>query len=401
MICACASLLFANGQTTRRTVSDVQRVAAALGQEVTVLATWDHVTIRFADHNEDLAVAPTAVEMRKVASTIETINKVCAGSIGPSCALEELDAIAKSPPISLMRFAVMAGLGAAALGVIFGAAHWLSLVLIALSAGAGACLRRWLAGLTHNAFVQPLGAALLAGIVGAIAVRAELSTSVRLIAVCPCMVLVPGPHLLNGAIDLVRAHIALGVARLVFAGLIVLMICTGLLAGLASGGVSLPITGSSAPVPLAYDVLAAGIAVAAYGTFFSMPWRTLPIPVAIGMVAHATRWATITIAGASVETGALVACLLVGTVVTPVADKMRMPFASFAFASVVSLIPGVYLFRMASGLVMLASLGGQAPPVVLLDAISDGSSAMLIIMAMTFGLIVPKMCIESFYPSRV
>jgi uncharacterized membrane protein YjjB (DUF3815 family) len=147
-------------------------------------------------------------------------------------------------------------------------------------------------------------------------------------------------------------------------------------------------------------VLAAGIAVAAYGTFFSMPWRTLPVPVAIGMVAHATRWMAITVMGTNVETGALVACLLVGAVVTPIADKMRMPFAAFAFASVVSLIPGVYLFRMASGLVILASLGRQTTPDVLLDAISDGSTAMLILMAMTFGLIVPKMCIESFYPLK-
>jgi len=404
LISACASLLFANGQTTYRTVSDVQRLAAALDQQVTVLVNWDHLIIRYVRRDggfhDNVAVSPIGVDMHKVASTIETIDKVCAGQMDPGSALRELGAIAKSPPVSVIRFAVMAGSGAAALAVIFGSAHWLSLVLIAISAGAGACLRRWVAGLTHNAFVQPLSAALLAGIVGAIAARAELSSSLRLIAVCPCMVLVPGPHLLNGAIDLVRARIALGIARLVLAGLIILMVCTGLLAGLALGGVSLPVSGSSAPVPFAYDVLAAGIAVAAYGTFFSMPWRTLPVPVAIGMVAHATRWVAITIAGASIEMGALVACLLVGTVVTPIADKMRMPFAAFAFASVVSLIPGVYLFRMASGLVILASPGGQASPSVLLDVISDGSTAMLVLMAMTFGLIVPKMCIESFYPRQ-
>jgi uncharacterized membrane protein YjjP (DUF1212 family) len=399
LISASASLLFANGQTTHRTLSDVERVAFALGRPITVLADWDHLTIRFAGHNEHLAVAPTAVEMHKVASTIETIDKVCAGRIDPGSALQELDAIARLPPVSLMRFAVMAGLGAAALGVIFGSSHWLSLVLIAISAGAGACVRRWLAGITHNAFVQPLGAAVLAGIIGAVTARAAFSSSLLLIAVCPCMVLVPGPHLLNGAIDLVRARIALGIARLVFAGIIVLMICTGLLGGLALGGVSLPVSGSSAPVPLVYDVLAAGVAVAAYGTFFSMRWRALPVPVVIGMVAHATRWAAITVMGASVEAGALVACLFVGAVVTPIADKMRMPFAAFAFASVVSLIPGVYLFRMASGLVALASRG-QASPSVLLDTIADGSTAMLIIIAMTFGLIVPKMCIESFYPHK-
>src|SRR5258708_10213234 len=102
--------------------------------------------------------------------------------------------------------------------------------------------------------------------------------------------------------------------------------------------------------------MAAGVAVAAYGLFFAMPWRALPIPAAIGMLAHASRWAMISLAGASVQTGALVACLLVGIIITPIADRLRLPFAAFAFASVVSLIPGVYLVRMAGGFVHLVIL---------------------------------------------
>jgi uncharacterized membrane protein YjjB (DUF3815 family) len=180
---------------------------------------------------------------------------------------------------------------------------------------------------------------------------------------------------------------------------IILTICTGLLVGLSLGGVSLPISGPSSPVPLGYDVIAAGVAVAAYGTFFSMSWRTLPIPILIGMCAHALRWVIIAVAGASVQTGALVACLLVGTVMTPIANHLRVPFAALAFASVVSLIPGVYLFRMAGGLVALTALGEKAPPDVLVGTIADGSTAALIIIAMTFGLIVPKMCIDHFWPN--
>jgi hypothetical protein len=40
-------------------------------------------------------------------------------------------------------------------------------------------------------------------------------------------------------------------------------------------------------------VIAAGCAVAGFGTFFSMPWRLLPFPIAVGMLAHAARWALI------------------------------------------------------------------------------------------------------------
>ena len=116
----------------------------------------------------------------------------------------------------------------------------------------------------------------------------------------------------------------------------------------------------------------------------------------VGMLAHAARWATISQGGGSVEMGALVACLFVGIVITPIADRLRMPFAAFAFASVVSLIPGVFLFRMGGGLVALAALGGKAPPELLLVTIADGSTAVLIMLSMALGLIVPKMIIEHF-----
>jgi uncharacterized membrane protein YjjB (DUF3815 family) len=221
----------------------------------------------------------------------------------------------------------------------------------------------------------------------------------RLVAVCPCMVLVPGAHFLNGAIDLARARIALGACRVGYACLITLVISAGLLVGLSLAGVDLPVSPPLPAVPLGYDVIAAGVAVAAYGTFFAMPWRMLPIPIVIGMLAHALRWLAIAMVGASAAAGALIACLVVGIIVTPVADRLRLPFAAFAFASVVSLIPGVLLFRMTGGLLSLIRAGSAASSELLLGTIVDGATALLIIVAMAFGLIVPKMCIEYFFPA--
>jgi uncharacterized membrane protein YjjB (DUF3815 family) len=265
-------------------------------------------------------------------------------------------------------------------------------------------LRRWLASFTSNPFAQPLAAAMLAGMLGATAIRLGVAPPDAMVALCPCMVLVPGPHFLNGALDLWRARIAVGSARMVFASLIVLMICAGLLAGLSLGGVSLPVTGAFQRIPIGYDVLAAGVAVAAYGTFFNMPWRMLPIPVAIGMLSHAARWAVVYEAGASAEVGALVACLIAGTIVTPVAARLHMPFAALAFASVVSMIPGIFLFRMSSGFVNLIALGTVAPPSLLQNSIVDGATAFFILAAMAFGLILPRIVGEHFFfplrPSR-
>jgi uncharacterized membrane protein YjjP (DUF1212 family) len=391
-----ARVLYVNGQSTDEIGAAAQQLGATLGVRGTIIPRWGLLEL-VADGTSRLVFAieadPTGVDMDRVASTMSTIDDLNAARITPEAAMLTIRPIARKPPAPTWLFALAAAAGAVALAVLFGVQHLQAATLIFISAGVGAALRRALGRYSANIFIQPFAASLLAGIIGALAVRFDVSSGLRLVAVCPCMVLVPGPHVLNGTMDLIAGRMHLGATRLAYAGLVVVAISAGLLVGLALLGVALPVDPPGRALPIWEDVIAAGVAVAAYSIFFSTPLRMLTWPVAIGMVAHALRWVALTLIGADAATGAFVACLIVGLVLTPVSRRWRMPFAAVGFASVVSMMPGVFLFRMASGLVTLA-VNSERTLELITTTLANGSIALLIVLGMSVGLVAPKMLMD-------
>src|SRR6266852_1352427 len=216
LVLACAHVLHTNGQSTHETVQAAERLGTQLGLRATMIAHWEDLELRAADGTGSQVSfergSPTGMNMARVTSAMSAIENCAVGRPPIGAALENIKAIAHAPPAPTWLFTLAAAAGAAAMAAIFGAHHLKAVVLIMVSAAAGAVLRRTLARYSANTLLQPFCAALLAGMIGALAVRYNLSSSLRLVAVCPCMILVPGPHVLNGSMDLIDAIAYVGVA---------------------------------------------------------------------------------------------------------------------------------------------------------------------------------------------
>jgi hypothetical protein len=83
--------------------------------------------------------------------------------------------------------------------------------------------------------------------------------------------------------------------------------------------------------------------------------------------------------------------------VTPIVDRLHLPFAALAFSAVVSLMPGFFLFNAATGLVELGSIERPAGSAdehrhEQRHGISDHH-------ATTFGLILPRMLFGRVLPA--
>ncbi|GAB7067027.1 threonine/serine exporter family protein [Mycobacterium hodleri] len=382
-----AAVLHVSGQSTGMTLAAVDRMNGGLGSTGTLVPTWASLQlVGPAGAVRVAAGSPTGVNMRRVAATMAVVDRAQDGPLDPDQVRGEL-ASARALPISnTLVFSGACATGAGALAVIFGAQHPAVVLVAALSAALGGLARRGVGRLHGEALTQAFVAALIAGLVGVVADRLHVDDATGLVVLCPAMVLVPGPHILNGALDLLSLRVSLGVARLGYAALVLTAVAGGLILGLAAGGLGIAVGQSGAPVPFGVDVLAAGVAAGSYPIFFSMPYRMIVWPVVVGMLVHAAHWWALVAWHVDLAAAAFVSALIAGALLVPISHHLRIPFAAIGFASVVALVPGVYVFRMLSGLVRFA----YAPTPDLLTALaSDGAVAALVVAGLASGLALP------------
>jgi len=398
-----ARQLYEHSHPTDHTLAAVARLAASLGVSVVLNVRWGELEIEAQDERcstrRTIPALPTKVDMRIIVATIRVVADVVEGRLEPSNARSALAEIERPFPIPLPLFALASAGVAGSLATIFGA-DAPAILLASAGAGVGGLLRRMISLRSSNVLLQAFVAAVFAGLVGAAASHFHLSRTLSFVAASQCMALVPGPHFLNGLGDLLSVRIPLAICRLTFAGVIVAAISTGLLLGLGLGGASLPVTEMTVSIPLLRDALAAGIATACFAAIFAIPRNVLVWTVGIAVAAHMTRWLMANVIGAGVGWESLVACALAGTLGTLVARRYHAPFAAVAFAAVVSMIPGIFMFRAASGMIEILQREASAPGTLIAATLGDATRAAVVVLAMGIGLVTPRYFVGFWEPTK-
>jgi uncharacterized membrane protein YjjB (DUF3815 family) len=221
------------------------------------------------------------------------------------------------------------------------------------------------------------------------AIRLGWTETPGLCLIVPALMLVPGPHLINGAHDMLENHMQTGVCRLGLAVGILIATALGVVLGgwLTLGPATLSTSPSEAMrLTLPLDVVVAGVAACGFGAFYNAPWRVLWVSILCGVVGHGLRY--LCLEHLSVEISTLFACLAIGLVASAAAGRMRLPFSAIAFAGAVPMMPGVFIYQSIAGLMRLSAAGTSADPVLAATTLALACKSMFVVGAMVIGLVV-------------
>lgn len=392
-------LCLSAGHGSYRVKAAMERVARALGIDrheahvtLTEITTTSHRGHSFrtevaevrtigvnADRLAELERLTRGLEERRLAGgEPATVEQVAA----------ELDRIAGKPPLYPTALnAFWAGIACAAFAFLNNGGP-VEILVVLVAAGLGQAVRRVLLHRGWNQFGVTLlaaGAASLAylGIVALLrtaGIEAVYHGSGYLSAV---LFLVPGFALVTAALDLARLDFSAGIARLVYG----LMIVTS--AALVVWGISAAIGLHPTPAGqpqldsgwlLALRLAASFVGVLGFALMFNSPWPMALGAAAVGMIANVGRLELIT-AGLPIQAAAAAAALLVGLLAAYLGPRLDVPKITVSVPAVVIMVPGVTAYRA----VFFLSTGD------VIEALSYGVRACLVVLALAVGLAVARM----------
>jgi uncharacterized membrane protein YjjP (DUF1212 family) len=368
----------------------IARIARHVGVNLQTVVGYRDVTLATADGRGFHARTPELrINVAVSVGTQRVIDALCLDRIGLDEATRSLDAMERLAPRH-DRWVVTAlfGLAASAIAWLL-RADWGAIVVSGLSAAVALVARRELARRSVLLFAQPFAGGLIGAALAGLAIRLAWTDTPGLCLIVPALMLVPGPHLINGVHDMLENHIHTGVCRLGLAMGILIATALGVVLGgwLTLGSATLSTSPSEAMrLTLPLDMALAGVAACGFGAFYNAPWRVLWVSVLCGMVGHGLRY--LCLDHLSVGMSTLFACLAIGLIANVAANRLRLPFSAVAFAGAVPMMPGVFIYQSIAGAMRLSAAGTSADPALAAATLALSYKSVFVVGAMVLGLLV-------------
>lgn len=390
VVVAVGTCLLGAGASSDRVERGLQRTAVALGcSRVSALVTLQTLVVTVerdgATWTESAQAPALHVDADRLDRLERLVRQLPAG-VTPGDLTARLQSVLARPPLyPAWLVALAVGVACAGFaGLNGGGAVELTAAFLGASLGQvarAAALRRAVNPFLVVAGAAALSAAVYLGVVALLRQAQIADTSNEAGFVSAVLYLVPGFALVTGVLDLLRAKVESGLARLTYASTVLVMAALGLLAvtaltdphGAASTGSVAEERGWVAVVVL--TVLSA----VGFAVLFRVPRRLLLLTGAAAVVGNVARLGLVE-AGTREATASFVGGLLVGLIVAAAARGLRFSRIVVAVPAVIPMVPGTAAY---TGIIQLSEG-------TLLPALGSGLAAGLAVGGLALGLALAR-----------
>ena len=364
---------------------------ALAGEDCDVAVSYSGIVVALV--GEGPAVMPVR-ELRYNAALQVRIHAILAqvrsGVLEPAAALASLQrADVETPRHAPWAAVIMLGMGAAGLAGILGADTGAAAVA-ALSTGFGLFARQWLHQRRFSLLAQPLVAALIGSVLGGLAIRLGWTRTPGLALIVPCLMLVPGPHFINGLLDLIENFLPMSLARLGLATGILVASSLGLLVGVELTQPNLPAMKEdfkNSQLNLLTDMTLAGVVTCGFAVYYNAAWPQIYLAVVGGAAGHGLRFLALE-AGASLPTASFIGGLTVGVVAAWIAQTRKLPVAVIAFAGTVTMMPGLHIYSALQSARQIMRRPAEVDLSTIAGTLSYGLQSAAVVGSLGLGVII-------------
>lgn len=389
------AMMLGAGGSSARVRDSMERAAHALGIEE--LHTRVGMTDIVATASRGPLFRTRVAEIRRPAIDADRLTEIkrLTSSLRPGTSApqlqRDLDAIAARPRRYPDILRVLGAAFACAAFALLGNGGWQEFLAVGIAAGAGQFVRMRLARLRTNDFLVVfvaagtslllyLGATALLAALGAPGAQHDAAMTSAV------LYLVPGFPLVTGALDLARLDLNAGIARVVYATLLLLATGTAVWGVAALFHTSVSQTASPVfdePLLSVVRLLAGFVGVLGFAVLFDTPPAIALTAAALGAVAGVGRLALVD-AGATPPLAAAVAAFAVGAGAFLFGDRLRAARVTLTVPAVLIMVPGAAAYRAITGVIAGDTLA----------AIQSGLTAVFVVVALAIGLTVARVLTE-------